>query len=186
MTNREASQLLRELKTDHRNMASLLMMIEQQADRAFAAEEADFERLSDIMIYMTVYPDAVHHVKEDQLYAELKAVRPDLSKGMSRIGLEHRQIAEQGLELRDTVKQVLAGQFLRRNLVVQHALRYVETLRSHMLWEERDLFRRIETMIRDGHDRLDTATIVNKPDPLFGPAVDRRFGRLLDDIRQTA
>lgn len=186
MPQDDASQLLAELRTDHRNMAGLLNMIERQAERAFAAEETDFERLSDIMIYMTVYPDTVHHVKEDQLYAELKAARPDLSDGMSRIGVEHRQIGEHGLKLRDTIEQVIAGQFLKRTVVVQDALRYVETLRSHMLWEERDLFRRIDRMIKDGHNVLDTATIVHKSDPLFGPAVDRRFSHLLDELRQSA
>ena len=180
----DASRTLKELREDHRNMSLLLEMIETEANRLYHDEEADLDLAHDIMIYMTAYPDAVHHPKEDRLYAELKAFRPDLSQGMSKVTAEHRRIAEQGHKLRISIEQVLVGQADRPKAIVENALRYIDALRSHMRWEEHDLFRRLEIMIRDGHNLVDTAVFVQAPDPVFGPRVEQVFDRLFDCIKK--
>ena len=50
-------------------MAQLLMLLENQTEAIFSEDHSDLELMVDIMHYMTVYPDAVHHPKEDKLYA---------------------------------------------------------------------------------------------------------------------
>lgn len=180
------SDILAELRQDHRNMAALLNILEREADRVYDEATADFELVADIMHYMTVYPDAVHHPKEDRLYAELKAARPDLSVGMARVTSEHRTIAEQSLELRSLVERVTSGDMTPRKLVVSGAVRYIDTLRRHMHWEEKDLFRRIDRMVADGHATIAKSQLIQAPDPLFGSEVDNRFDRLLASINQAA
>ncbi|MDH3748344.1 MAG: hemerythrin domain-containing protein [Gammaproteobacteria bacterium] len=179
----EITTVLDELRQDHRNMAVLLNYLEREAEKIFNGDDTDFELVHDIMQYMTVYPDAVHHPKEDRIYAELKAARPDLSQGMSRVTDEHRSIAEQSLSLRDKIEQVIAGDFVERNAVVADAMRYIEALRKHMRWEETDLFRRVDRMIADGHTLIDTSIMVSGDDPLFGARVEERFERLLESTR---
>ena len=181
MTN-EVARILEELRQDHRNMALMLNVLERESNRAYKGENPDLELLHDIMHYMTIYPDAVHHPKEDRIYAELKVVRPDLSSGFTRITMDHRNIAEQGMKLRDDIAHAVAGAFIKRNDLVGDALRYVNSLRSHMQWEELDLFRRIEEMIADGHELIDTAEFRYRSDPVFGPEVEQTFGRLLESM----
>lgn len=162
----------------------LLERLEAETNRMYSDDDADLDLVHDIMVYMTGYPDAVHHPKEDRLYAELKAVRPDLSEGMSKITAEHRDIAERGQKLRTTIEQILVGQPTRRTAMVEDSLRYVQALRRHMQWEERDLFRRLDVMIRDGHNILDKAVFVEVADPVFGPQVEEVFARLLASINK--
>ena len=181
---RNAAKILAELREDHRNMALLINLLERESNRIYKGEEPDYELLEDIMHYMTVYPDAVHHPKEDRLYAELKAARPDLSTGFERITMDHRHIADLSVKLRDDIASINAGSPIRRNAVVADALRYVNTLRGHMQWEELDLFRRVDEMIRMGHDMFDTANFVHDEDPIFGEDVESRFGRLVKSIRE--
>ena len=59
----EARELLSELREDHRNMAIVLDLLEAAAKQAYKGEDPDFELVAEIMRYMTVYPDAVHHPK---------------------------------------------------------------------------------------------------------------------------
>lgn len=180
-------QVLEELRQDHKNMSLLLNLLEREANRLYAGEEEpDYELLRDLMHYMTVYPDAVHHPKEDRLYAELKSVRPDLSAGFDRITVDHRGIAEMSVKLRDDLEEISSGSFVRRKAVVADALRYVNTLRNHMQWEELDLFRRCEEMIEGGHDLIVEARVVYSSDPLFGEETEKRFGRLLRGIEEAA
>lgn len=179
----EIASILKELRRDHRNMAMLLDLIERESNRIFDDGTPDFELLHDVMLYMTVYPDAVHHPKEDRLYAEMKAVRPDLTAGFQRITVDHRLIADQGRKLRDDLAAIEAGNAVSRRTLVAEALRYVNGLRSHMQWEELDLFRRCSEMAADGHRFVIHSDLFDARDPLFGRKVDKSYDRLLERIR---
>lgn len=178
----EIAPVLAELRQDHRNIARLLNLLERQTEMIFDGTPSELELMVDIMRYMTGYPDAVHHPKEDKLYAELRAVRPDLAKGMSRVSDEHRQIGDMGILLRDKLEEAVAGSMVRRKELVSAALRYVQSLRAHMRWEESDLFRRLDRMVADGHDVIRTSRVVDQRDPLFGATIEARFRALYDAI----
>lgn len=184
--NKDVANVLGELRQDHKNMSLLLDILEREANRLFDGEETDFDLLHDIMEYMTVYPDAVHHPKEDRIYAELKLARPELTTGFDRITLDHRNIEELGTKLRDELATLVAGGTISSKSVVADALRYVNTLRGHMQWEELDLFRRVEDMVAEGHDLIEATTLLQESDPVFGPAVEKRFAPLVDRVRERA
>lgn len=182
--DQNVATVLAELRQDHKNMSLMLNLLELESNRLFDGEDTDFELLHDIMHYMTVYPDAVHHPKEDRIYAELKAVRPDLSIGFDRISVDHRHIAELGFKLRNDIESVTSGGIIRKKSVVADTLRYVNTLRGHMQWEELDLFRRIEDMIAEGHELIESSTYLQTTDPVFGPEVEEKFARLFESVQQ--
>jgi hemerythrin-like domain-containing protein len=184
MTN-ELAGLLAELRLDHKNMSVMLDLLENEANRLYGGEDGDYELMHDVMRYMTVYPDAVHHPKEDRVYAELKTARPDLSQGFDKIVVDHHELAELGTKLRNDVESIMSGTVLRRKVVIADALRYVQCLRDHMRWEERDLFIRVEEMIHDGHSMIMDSELHDKADPVFGPETEKRFGKLFDSIQQT-
>jgi hemerythrin-like domain-containing protein len=184
MSNNVA-EMLAELRADHINMTVLLNLLEQEANRLYDGREADYELVHDIMSYMSVYPDAVHHPKEDRVYAELQVVRPDLSEGLDRVLVDHRELAALGMKLRNDIESVISGTALRRNVIVADAMRYVQRLRDHMDWEENDLFVRIDEMVQDGHKLFVDSDANDIKDPVFGPEVEEQFGRLFDSIQQT-
>lgn len=181
----DIKRILDELRQDHSNMTVLLNMIEREANHIYEGGDSDFEVIQDVMHYMTVYPDAVHHPKEDRLYAELKAVRPDLAGGFDRITRDHRNISENGLRLRDELHSVSAGSFIRRKTLVGNALRYVNELRNHMQWEELDLFRRCDEMAAEGHVVIIDSNLISSGDPVFGEQNQTEFKRLLKNIEQS-
>ncbi len=179
---RDIDSVLSELRRDHKNMAALLQRLESEADRVYADSGPDFELMHDIMRYMTEFPDAVHHPKENLLYARLKAVRPDLTAGFERISLDHRTIATMGLNLRERIASVTSESMVPRNALVSDCLRYVNTQRSHMQWEEIDLFRRCRELIaRD--EMLAVPDANDSLDPLFGGVTERRFERLYGALK---
>ena len=123
--------------------------------KAAAGEDPDFELLGEIMRYMTVYPDAVHHPKEDILYNELRNEREDLAEGLDDVTVDHVAIAELGTRLRDDIDEIIAGSPIRRDKLITDTAAYVERLRNHMIWEEDDLFERIEEMLDTLEKELD-------------------------------
>jgi len=166
-------------------MAQVLNVLEKAGKSARAGEDPDFELVDEIMRYMTVYPDAVHHPKEDIVYAELKSNRPDLADGLDGIPKDHQEIAVLGMQLRDDVEAIIAGAAVRRTQLVDDTSEYVTRLRKHMQWEEEDLFERIDEMIGDESVPVDVEAYQHIKDPVFELEVESAFRRLMDSLKGT-
>ena len=177
------ADLLSDLREDHRNMAIMLDLLSQQVDHIRDGERPDYELIHDIMRYMTIYSDAVHHPKEDVLYGAMRQQQPELAEGLERVGPEHRQIAESGEALRNDVEAVASGAAITRERLVEDAVDYVRTLRKHMAWEEEDLFRRARDLIRGEEDMFIDISNFDKLDPVFGPEREHSFENLLRNIQ---
>ena len=121
----ENQRIIKELREDHRNMAVVLDVLAETLDQAKADKDPDFELVEEIMRYMTVYPDAVHHPKEDLLYAKLEKLRPDLAAGLDEVDKDHHEIAALGTALRDDVDAIVAGAAVRREHFVADCENYI-------------------------------------------------------------
>ena len=179
----DTRQLLEELREDHRNMALVLNILDRIAADAESGEDPDFEFVDEIMRYMTVYPDAVHHPKEDVVYDELKKSRPNLTLDLDDVRAEHRKIAILGNKLRDDVEAIVAGAAVRRENFVNDASDYVQHLRKHMQWEEEDLFQRVDEMIGEDSLPIDVERYQHIKDPVFELEVESGFRRLMTSLK---
>ena len=55
-------------------------------------------------------------------------------------------------------------------------------LRDHMLWEEEDLFRRIDLMLDAEPYKVDISSIAHIRDPVFELEVEAGFRRLIESL----
>lgn len=180
----DVSRVLDELRADHRNLTVLIDMLDAEADRLKALEDPDYDLLRDIMVYMTSYPDVVHHRKEDWVYARMVDVRPAMQRDLVRIERDHAELAKLGTKLLNDIEAIESGTVMRRFDVVEDTRQYVNRQRDHMRWEDEKLFPLIETLKKD-IDLGDGAPRVAKMhDPVFGPNVESGFRNLFDAIKR--
>lgn len=179
----DARELMTELRDDHRNMAIVLDLLDDIVGIMANDDDPDFELLDEIMRYMTVYPDAVHHPKEDVVYNQLRASRPDLAKDLDDVPADHREIAQLGLLLRDEIDAVVAGAAVRREQMIADTSAYSARLREHMRWEEEDLFTRIDSMLEDEPQQVDVAQYEHIKDPVFELEIEAGFRRLMASLK---
>jgi len=179
----QLADILDDLHEDHRNMAVMLDLLERETGRIREGENPDYELLHDIMRYMTVYSDAVHHPKEDIVYSAMKAKRPELAEGLERVEPEHEDIARLGETLRNDVEAVASGATVTRERIIEDSTDYVHRLRAHMLWEEEDLFRRADALVKDESLMFVDISHLDKLDPVFGPEREHSFANLLENIK---
>ena len=177
------ADLLDDLREDHRNMAIMLDLLGRQVDHIRDGERPDYELIHDIMRYMTVYSDAVHHPKEDLLYASMKAEKPDLDADLARVGPEHREIADLGETLRNDVEAVASGAAVTRERIIADTTEYVRQLRQHMAWEEEDLFRRARDLVQSEKSMSVDISHLDTLDPVFGTEREHSFANLLRSIK---
>jgi hemerythrin-like domain-containing protein len=178
----DARILMQELRLDHRNMAMVLNLLDDIVTTMEAGEDPDFELFDEIMRYMTVYPDAVHHPKEDIVYEKLRRKRPDLADDLAHVPDDHQEIADLGSLLRSDVEAINAGAAVRREKMIEDTRAYVTSLRDHMLWEEEDLFRRIDLMLDAEPYKVDISSIEHIRDPVFELEVEAGFRRLIESL----
>ncbi len=180
------SVVLAQLREDHRNIAVLLKLLERQAERVADGQEPDYELSHDVLRYMTSYPDAVHHPREDRIYLRLRDVAPDMLNGIDGIMAEHEEIGRIGIALRDALDAVEAGSVVLRNEIADQAQAYVAKLRDHMRWEEAALFTLADEMLADEDWDALPGPADHSNDPLFGPAVKASYENLYRYIRNEA
>jgi hemerythrin-like domain-containing protein len=177
------ADLLDDLREDHRNMAIMLDLLARQVDYIRDGERPDYELIHDIMRYLTTYSDAVHHPKEDLLYARIQTEQPSIAAGLKRIEPDHIEIAQLGETLRNDIEAVVSGTAVTRQRVITDTSEYVGTLREHMAWEEDDLFRRAEDLVKGEKSMFVDISHLDTLDPLFGPEREHSFANLLQNIK---
>lgn len=177
------ADILDDLREDHRNMSIMLNLLERETDRVRNGEEPDYELIHDIMRYMTVYSDAVHHPKEDLLYAAMKTERPSFAAELQRVGPEHRELARLGERLRNDIEAVTSGAVVTRECLVSDTNDYVHKLRQHMVWEEAELFLRASELVTGEKEMFVDVSDFDTLDPVFGPEREHSFANLLQNIK---
>ena len=177
-------QLMSGLRSDHRNMALLLDSLDAEIDKLAASGEPDYDLVRDIMLYVTEYPDVVHHPKEDFVYRHLKSLRPEVHAKLERVEKDHQYIEERGLKLKNDIEALSTDASLDRDELVADLRHYMEQLREHMYLEETELFSLADELQHYG-DWSEVLLANNEiSDPLFGSRVDRKYRSLLASIQQ--
>ena len=177
------ADLLDDLRADHRNMSAMLDLLDQQIEHIRDGERPDYELVHDIMRYMTVYSDAVHHPKEDLLYGAIKSENPEMASGLERVESEHQELAKLGEALRNDVEAVASGTAVTRERLVKDTSNYVTMLRKHMAWEEEDLFRRARELVNSEKEMFVDISNFDTLDPVFGLERAHSFANLLQNIK---
>lgn len=182
--NSVIEQVMSGLRSDHRNMALLLDALDAEIDKLAASGEPDYGLVRDIMLYVTEYPDIVHHPKEDIVYRHLKSLRPDIHTSLARVEADHKYIEDWGLTLKHDIAALSEGADTGHDELVVELRQYMEQLREHMYWEETELFSLADELQHYG-DWSEVVLANNEvSDPLFGSPVERKYRSLLTSIQQ--
>ena len=178
------NQVLAELREDHRNLRLLLNLLESESASITVDDEPDFELMHDIMQYMTVYSDAVHHPKEDLVYGLIREHDTEMAPSLEQVEPEHLEIAELGTALRNDIEAIISGTAVTRDRLHSDLQDYVALLRTHIGWEEDELFPVADSLAaRNGAAGIDVGLFPDE-DPLFGATTATSFRNLLTYLQK--
>ena len=180
------SNIMQKLVRDHDNAASLLSLLESQIEFVRKGEVANFELMRNITVYMTQYPDQVHHPIEDLIFARWLARDDSAQELVDSLVREHQDLAKKGAALVAILAHVVDGALVSREEIEDKARDYVEFLRHHMRVENEQAFPGAEQSLRP-EDFTDIAsTYAEHEDPIFGPVVREEYRALYALIAQDA
>nr|VFJ77801.1 MAG: Hemerythrin-like domain-containing protein [Candidatus Kentron sp. FW] len=162
------SGMIKQLHTDHVNMARLLDLIDEQLAVFQTGGAPDYVLMTDIMQYMTNYPDLFHHPKENLIFRRLAELDQGIDSTVSDLIQEHDTLTHQGEVFLNVLKMVMNEHPVERSELESGAREYVSTLRMHMNTEEGQVFPIVQkTLQKEDWEGIDAA-MGNIEDPLFG------------------
>ncbi len=176
------AETIRHLHQEHRNMTKLLDLLE--ADLAVYRDggAADFDLMRDIMDYTTSWPERYHHPKENLILEKLK------DKGAEAVALvadlvgEHEKGEELTRGMATAIGNVAQDVEIPRDLFERLAREYLDFNRRHMEMEEAEFLPLAEAALSAEDWAVIDATLSAPEDPLFGPKVEERYRRLLENM----
>ena len=175
---------MNELRADHRNMVQLLDLLDAETVRLADCGEPDYDLVYDIMTYMTEYPDAVHHPKEDMIYRHIESNFSDVNESLRHIETDHKALGVASHEIRRDIDAINADGVVDRQSLAQSLRQYSKDLRKHMYWEEKELFELADQMRDDENWKALLKSYDEASDPLFGSNTERRYQKLFNGIQR--
>lgn len=176
------TSIIDQLEADHRNIAGLLKILDTQLDAIHRIEEPDYPLMALVLDYLLTYPDLVHHPKEDLIYQMLLKKMPEIRDSLDDLEVQHEVLASLTREFADTLRNVVAGETVGREVFINAGRTFVQHYRDHMVTENVGVFVLARKHLTAEDLLLAAAEFHPQSDPLFGASTEARFDRLLDQI----
>jgi len=142
----------------------------------------DYEVIGAIVDYFQIYPDRIHHPKEDVVLAKLKERDPQAAASIGNLEGEHEGMAARLRRFANVVELVLKEQELSRKEFNHIASEFIDHERRHMEMEEEHIFPvAIEVLTTQDWAELD-ARLTDEADPLFSEDIRQQFKSLRQRI----
>lgn len=170
--------------TEHVNFARLLDLLDAQLDLFHDGETPHYELMLDIMFYMTHYPDALHHPKEDLAFARIREREQGAAATVDELERQHAELHRLGEELVARLGDIVNGSIASRASVETPARTYVKVFRHHMDIEEEKILPLAARLLRDSDWSSINTAVKHIEDPLFGRNAERRYAAIVEHLDQ--
>jgi len=184
MTSLEAAMIIERLSREHRNIETLLAVLERELEIFDRGDRPDYEVIRAVISYFELYPEMYHHPLEELVFAKLKRRDPAAAAKIGNLTLEHQKGTERLRRVAQAVDYVLADREILRQNVDKVVRDFIESERRHIMMEDRDFFPAALKAL-EPQDRTEIASaLTDHEDPLFSEAAEETFDALRARILQ--
>jgi len=174
--------IIEKLKEDHRNISSLLKLLESQLNSLEAGEYTNFQLIADILKYFSMYIDIHHHSYENHIFELLKINDFATADMIDEISSEHEIMAQNSQEILEEITQLQGNAIFSREELVNRLKSFIEGYYSHLDKEEGNLLPLAEEKISPAEWESIYTSIEIEDDPLFGKILDKEYEELFKEI----
>jgi len=174
------------LGQDHARLARVLDLLDHLLDRFHEGDEPDYDLICEMLEYMGSYADQIHHPTEDLIFHRA------LDKGVANRDVfdvlmhQHDLVAQLNKRFHESLDAIIHEGVLLREDVESQGRELVDTLRSHMILEDREAFPIAVERLDDEDWASVEATAPTADDPLFAAPDPQRFRALYAQLSRQA
>lgn len=157
------------LRTDHKNMARVLAVLEHQIRDAQSDRPIALPLIKMIFTYFREYPRKVHHPKEDLIYSALALRAPaDVANSAFHALADHRDLLDRMDPLDQAVRFLDDDSPSALEIFGYQARQFIEQQRRHMMLEETQLFPRAAELLTEADWSVIDRYLADDHDLAFG------------------
>lgn len=161
------------LLLEHRQIAKVLDLIEEQHINLAQHAPANYGLLETMLDYLSDYPAECHHPKEDLVYRRLLKRVPDTAGSLKDLAEEHWKLAQQTQSLARTIGDSRKDSPSLDAHLAGQLKSFVDFYRFHMRMEEDHFFPlALQRLTREDLAEIDF-TLFNQPDHFGGESEDK-------------
>jgi len=161
------------LRMEHRNMAKLLCLMENELRDLGEGQAPNYRLLSDIADYLSGYPDQCHHPKEDLILRKLSRRNPAVAEGLNELAQEHSELARLTEQFSGLLRESQVNPEAPLEVFMSAMQKLVDYYESHMEMEELRFFpQALRTLSEDDWAEVNFS-VSEQDDPLFDEATER-------------
>ena len=176
--------ILERLSQEHRNIETLLAVLEHELVIFDRGDHPDYEVIRAIISYFELYTELYHHPQEELVFAKLKLRDPAAATRVGDLTLEHQKGALRLSRVAQAIDSVLADREVLRENVNNIVREFIENERRHIMTEDRDFFPAALRVLSPSDWTEIASASTNHEDPLFSDAADEIFTALRARIFQ--
>lgn len=183
-TNKE-SPMIRTLRAEHKHMANVLNLLNDQLELLEAGQHVDSHVLYETMDYLTQWPDRFHHPREDIIYSRVAELDAEAADAVDTLQRDHDVTAKKGKDLLNAVLRWQEGEVNDKRLI-KLLKEYVAHIFEHMTVEEEVVFPHIESVLTtsDWRELAEEDSLIAVNTPLFGTPVQREYRNMTRKLRR--
>lgn len=172
------------IHAEHVNLDKVLRTLETHvADLPQPGVKPDFELLTFIVYYIRVYPDRMHHPKEEEfLFRPLRRRRPETGAVIDELERQHAKGRELIDALDATLKECEAVFPENLDRLKAATREYVDFQRNHMRMEEQDVLPLARSVLTEEDRMLADRAFATNRDPLVNDNLETGFRALFERI----
>jgi hemerythrin-like domain-containing protein len=160
---------------EHVYFQRLLALLAGEVDKFALGDTPNYPLMLDVIFYLREYSDAVHHPREDAVFARLMELCPDRQLPLARLRQEHRILAHHGETLRELLEQAAADAVVRRGEVEVAAATYLVYYGNHIANEEEAVLPLAQKTLTPADWEAARNAVPPADDPVFGTRPEARF-----------
>lgn len=179
--------LYERLMHDHRNLESVLQILEQEVGR-YDQQSEDPEKgprlslIMEILDYVHYYPEYVHHPLEEAAMDALREQNKGSPENMDLIHNDHLQLEQESEAVREMVQTISVGSPVSLDQLHARLDAWIAHQRRHIRSEEDTLFRAIEQLDQPTCDHI-MDQVEHRADPVFGQQTAAQFEGLTEELQ---
>ncbi len=179
--------MLNTIHQDHRNLITLLSVLNWKLEAIRAGETVRYSLIRDIIDYMETYARKHHHPKEELIYGYSKQFHPSDNIDYDRLDREHEHLAEVIEDISQKVEMILLDAVIPLEQFADVLEDYIKTQKEHLGYEESTVLPEIaRTLTPDDWRNIEQQWQHGvADDPLFGREVAERYRELAEYINQS-
>ncbi len=167
------------LRQDHKNVASVLTMIEEQGQAVANGGEINRALMDAAILYFRQYFTHFHQAKEDLIFGHLLGRVGDFPRKIFPLVEDHRQLLQWMESLDNAAKNLSHGDAVARKRFSQTVAGFVERQRAHLAAEEAFFYPEAERWLNERQWR-EVASLPDAIDPLAETPVNPAYAVLVE------